>query len=601
MSAIAVSKPRRSADRLAALLFAALVVATVGAFFVTTRLKRSTPVIEQLTFRRSFSPNGDGRYDAATFAFRLPSTDELTVSIVNRDGDQVRMLAEDVHLRGGQRHRFRWNGRTDGGQVAPDGEYHLQVGLRREGRTVTSGRKLFLDTVPPHPVVRYVSPESISPDRAGRGNVATLRFAGPMRRARLLVYRTDLRRPRLVAARQITGDRPTVRWDGRVADRRRAPGGSYLLVVRAQDAAGNVGPARVPPKRTAVRGNPGIAVRYVDAHPVRPVARSGRRLSFAVNADGRRYRWGVRRLGSRRTLDRGASRSTALPLSVSAARSGMMVLTVRVGSHRHMTPFPFQGRRREKVLVVLPDATWQARNPLETNGDGYPDLLPEDRRVSLLRPYAGDGLPPGFAGDQSGLLRFLDRERLRYDITTDVALTSPGAPRLTRYAGILYAGAPRFSPLSVRGLLRGYVNAGGRLAWVGRGGFDWSVLVGPERGAAEWLARGRRPTVRALFGERLRYEREPAPVAVLSDRIGFFRGVPGSFGPFGPLEESLRLPPGARLLASAGTSEDRRALVVYRQRRGIVARLGIDGFGRELRSSPAAARIMRRLWGLLSR
>ena len=66
--------------------------------------------------------------------------------------------------------------------------------------------------------------------------------------------------------------------------------------------------------------------------------------------------------------------------------------------------------------------------------------------MTLLRPYAGDGLPPGFAGDQSGVLRFLDRERLRYDITTDVALAAPGAPPLGRYAGVLYAGAPRFSP-----------------------------------------------------------------------------------------------------------------------------------------------------------
>ena len=75
-------------------MFAALVVATVGAFFVTTRLKRSTPVIEQLTFRRSFSPNGDGRFDAALFAFRLRRTDEVTVAIVNRDGDEVRTLAD---------------------------------------------------------------------------------------------------------------------------------------------------------------------------------------------------------------------------------------------------------------------------------------------------------------------------------------------------------------------------------------------------------------------------------------------------------------------------------------------------------------------------
>jgi hypothetical protein len=577
-------------------VFAALVFATVGAFFVTTRLKRSTPVIEQLTFRRSFSPNGDRRFDAALFAFRLRRTDEVTVAIVNRDGDEVRTLAADVLLQGGRRHRFRWDGRNEAGRVAPDGEYHLRVGLRRQGRSVTSGRKLFLDTVPPNPVVRYVSPDSISPDGAGGANSATLRFAGPSRRARLLVYRTDVRRPRLVATLAIPRDESTVpRWDGLVRGRRPAAAGSYLLVVRAQDAAGNVGPLRIPPSRGAVRGHPGLAVRYVDARAAAPVVEPGRRATFTVGTDGRRYRWSVRRLGSARVLDRGTSGSSRLAVAVRLRRSGAAMLTVRVGHHSHTTPFAVQARRHERVLVVLPDATWQARNPLETDGDGYPDRLPQDSRVSLVRPYAGSGLPPGFAGDPSAVLRFLDRERLRYDITTDVALAT-SRERLDRYSGILYVGAPRFSPVRTQRLLRTYVNAGGRLAWVGRGGFDWSSEV-----AGRSLLRGRRTTVRALFGERLRYEREAVPLAVLSDSIGFFRGVPGSFGPFGPLEESQRLPPGSRLLASAGTGESRRALVVYRIDGGVVARVGVDGFGRALRTSPAAARIMRRLWALLSR
>jgi hypothetical protein len=73
------------------------------------------------------------------------------------------------------------------------------------------------------------------------------------------------------------------------------------------------------------------------------------------------------------------------------------------------------------------------------------------------------------------------------------------------------------------------------------------------------------------------------------------------FGPFGPLEESLGLPRGARVLAAAGTGALRPALVVYRRDGGVVARVGIDGFGRALDTSPAAARIMRRLWVLLSR
>jgi hypothetical protein len=324
-----------------------------------------------------------------------------------------------------------------------------------------------------------------------------------------------------------------------------------------------------------------------------------------VHSDGRRYRWSVRRLGAGRTLARGAGRSQALAITVSSRYSGVAILTLRVGSHRYSTPYAVQGRRRGQVLVVLPDASWQARNALETNGDGYPDLLPEDSRVSLRRPYAG-GFPPGFLGDQSSLLRFLDRERLRYDITTDVALADPRRPdlrrpgprppRLGHYAGILYVGAPRFAPVRTRNRLRGYVQDGGRLGWVGRGGFDWTVDV-----TGDTLLGGRRATVRALFGERLRYEREAVPVAVLSDRIRFFADVPPSFGPFGPLEESLRLPARARLVASAGTGEERRALVVYRIGDGVVARVGIDGVGRALRDSPAAPRIMRRLWALLSR
>ena len=169
-------------------------------------------------------------------------------------------------------------------------------------------------------------------------------------------------------------------------------------------------------------------------------------------------------------------------------------------------------------------------------------------------------------------------------------------PALGRYHGVLYAGPPRFAPVRARERLRAYVLAGGRLAWVGRGGFDWTAQL-----TGDTLFRGRRPGVRALFGERLRYEPEAVPVAVLSDRTGFFRGVPGSFGPYGPLEESLRLPPGARLLASAGTGEGRRAVVVYRLGRGVVARLGIDGIARAARNSPASARILRRLWALHSR
>ena len=107
-----------------------------------------------------------------------------------------------------------------------------------------------------------------------------------------------------------------------------------------------------------------------------------------------------------------------------------------------------------------------------------------------------------------------------------------------------------------------------------------------------------------FLGERVRVESGPRALVVLGDRIGFFGGVNGAFGPFPRLEPSLRLPAGARLLASAGADPRRPDLVVYRFERGIVARVGVDGFGQALAAgapSPPAARIMPRLWALLSR
>ena len=200
--------------------------ATVGAFFVTTRLKRSTPVIEQLTFRRSISPNCDGRFDAALFSFRLRRTDEVTVAIVNRDGDEVRTLAADVLLEGGRRHRFRWDGRTEARRVAPDGEYHLRVGLRRQGRSVTSGRKLFLDTVPPTAGREVRVPGLDLARRGGRRQQrdAPVRRPVPARAAAGVPDGPPAGRdwsPR----RAIPDGEPTVRWNGRVQGGGRRPRG----------------------------------------------------------------------------------------------------------------------------------------------------------------------------------------------------------------------------------------------------------------------------------------------------------------------------------------------------------------------------------------
>jgi hypothetical protein len=582
----------------AAIVFAALVVATVGAFFVTTRLKRSAPVLEQLTFNRHFSPNHDGRLDFAVFAFRLRRTDDVTVSIVTRDGDQIRTLVEDRRLSKGRRHRFRWDGRTDTGLIAPDGEYHIRVGLRRAGRTVTSPRKLFLDTTPPRPVVRYVSPDVITPGAGGRRSRATLRFVGPTRRPTLLVYRTDLPKPRLVARRTGRTGSGTLKWDGRTGLDRAAgpaPAGSYLLAVQVRDAAGNIGPARLPPTRKTVRGHPGVDVRYLAAGPVGAVVQTGAIAKFTVLAAGRRYRWRIHRRGSSRSLSKGASRSATLRFRMPRSLAGLAFLQLSLGAHRYTVPFTVQPRRHRRVLVVLPTLTWQALNPVEQNGDGFPDILPLDPAVGLRRPLAGDGLPRGF-GEAAALLGHLDGAHLRYDVKTDEDLLRAGTSVLRRYTGVLMAAPERFAPASLTGMLRSFTAGGGRVAWAGIGGFARNVQV---RGSK--LSGGLSAGPEGALGERVRLARGGRTIVVLGDRIDFFRGVGGELGPYPALEPSLRLPAQARLLASAGAEPNRPAVVVYRSGRGLVARIGLAGFAHSLATSADAGRIMRRLWTLLSR
>ena len=72
------------------------------------------------------------------------------------------------------------------------------------------------------------------------------------------------------------------------------------------------------------------------------------------------------------------------------------------------------------MLVVLPTITWQAVNPVEENGDGYPDVLPLDRAVRFDRPFAGSGRPPAFATG-AALLQILRARRSALRRTTDLA------------------------------------------------------------------------------------------------------------------------------------------------------------------------------------
>jgi len=127
---------------LARLVFALLVVACFGAFFLTQRLKHIPTAVQHFLFSSRFTPQGQHKLER--ISFRIRSADRVDVSVIDAAGHPVIALASDLALPAYQQRRFAWNGRTATGTPAPPGVYRVQVRLRAQRRTVLSPRSFRL-------------------------------------------------------------------------------------------------------------------------------------------------------------------------------------------------------------------------------------------------------------------------------------------------------------------------------------------------------------------------------------------------------------------------------------------------------------------------
>ena len=154
----------------AAGLVGALLVATTAAFVATEALKLKRPPVGQMRGDRVFSPGCGCPQRVARISIRLRAADALDVSIVDADGETVRVLREGARP-GRGRVFLRWNGRSDEREIVADGPYRLRVRLAESGRTVTFARPIVVDTESPEVRLRAVSPTSVEP-----GEAVELRF-----------------------------------------------------------------------------------------------------------------------------------------------------------------------------------------------------------------------------------------------------------------------------------------------------------------------------------------------------------------------------------------------------------------------------------------
>ena len=590
--------------------FGALVLATIAAFFVTQQLKSEFPLVLRFAaVPEDISPNGDHYFDVARVGFDLSEPAEVTFSVVDSEGREVRRIVDDRRLGGDTKHRFLWGGRDDDGERLPDGEYTMRVIRRDEGRVINSLRKITIDTVPPP--VRLVSAEPgvIAPGEPGQRPRVRIRYRGPRNEfPEFRVFRTDGGPPRVVF-RFRGDDTKSAVWDGHLRGRIAEPG-DYAFTVTVRDRAGNlaVAPTDIPTPRLA-RAGTGVSVRRVTLTGPLGVVTAGSVAKLELGPFARSFDFALSRLGSPRVLRKGGRIGGSFRVRIPRrARTGVYLVRVRAGRRSARWPVAVAGLpqtraaiARPRPLVVLPALTWQGRNPVDDDLDGFADTLEGPGRVVLDRPLARGRLPRAFIAETLPLLSFLERARLAYDLTTDLALAAGEGPALGNAPGVAFAGSARWLPDSLGRRLRRYVEGGGRVASFGADAFRRPVRL--RRGRATTTGP---PRAANVFGERTGdlLRTSAAPLVVERDDFGLFSAADRFVGEFTLFERSAGMPPRTEPLTAAGRDPGEPAFVAYRLRRGIVVRAGTPQWGAELapgRLGLEVPRATRRIWRLLAR
>jgi flagellar hook assembly protein FlgD len=600
-------------SRLTAGVFAVLVIATFGAFFVAQRLKNAPPVLGQIGVRGVFSPNGDGRFDVTRLTFRVKETDDVSVSVLNADGDEVRDLLGGRHVTKGTLVRLKWDGRTDDGTRAPDGRYRYRITLQHEGRSVLLASSVRLDTTPPRPLVTSIGPShAFGPELMPNGADAVVHLDAPGHNPVVRLFKTAPGPIRLVRKEKLADGAKVWPWDGKTPSGRPVSPGTYLVSIETRDVAGNRGLSPALDRRglpatsygAKLPGHGGITVRYLGVRPPNVATPAGDPVEFFVDARRKPWTWSVRRIGSGAATPSRRKTSARVRLHAPGRESGVYLMQVRTATHTTSVPFAVQSAKRHRVLVVLPVMTWQGRNSLDDDGDGLPNLLDDGVGAKLFRVYAGDGLPADFATRDAPLLAWLDRRGHRYDITTDVALAANRGPRLEDHRGVILTSDARWLPRALQQRLRRYVRGGGRVASFG---------VDSLRRQVSLTGRGRMvdptpPATTDVFGVRLRrLVRLPKPTNLVeaSDNIDFFGGTPGAFGPFSVVQETELT--AAEAEASAVTENPqtgRPVIAAQREGKGLVLRFGAPELPSHLgarANDPNTVALLDRTWTLLSR
>jgi hypothetical protein len=134
-------------------IVAVLLIASAGAFLRAEQLKLELSPVARPAVAQHFSPTctvGHQCRPVAQLCFTLRKQQQVDLAIVDASGNVVSELTRSSGepCAKGQV-RALWDGRTTGGDLAPEGTYRLRVKLPQDGRTITIPDPIVLDTTPP--------------------------------------------------------------------------------------------------------------------------------------------------------------------------------------------------------------------------------------------------------------------------------------------------------------------------------------------------------------------------------------------------------------------------------------------------------------------
>ena len=286
-------------------------------------------------------------------------------------------------------------------------------------------------------------------------------------------------------------------------------------------------------------------------------------------------------------------------------KSGVYAARLRAGNAEDYVPFyvrPKKGTASSKIAFLVPTFSYlayansgsgslQLLSPYDHHTDGsgvaYSSFL---RPIVNMRPKYRSGSPyqPAVSPHQFNadlhLLDWLEVKGYKYDVITDHDLDAEGSTLLAPYKVILTGTHPEYWSLKMLDSMKGYLENGGRLMYLGGNGFYWVTAQDPsQRHTVEVRRWGGTQAWTAEPGENflsstgelggLWRARGRAPQALVG--VGFsaqgggngvpFRRQPGSFDPraafifegIGPTELIGDNPSLARVYGAGGNEVDR--------------------------------------------